>query len=100
VEMARKVIAIRWSTLDEGAQTRVASERVRVLPGAAVNRSDATRRANRDHDNAKRSGAGWVSRGDRLHGRVVERRWVVEMARKVIAIRWRRVHIAAQRAFG
>jgi len=38
-------------------------------------------------DNAQRSGAGWVSARDKLHGRVVERRWVVEMARTVIVIR-------------
>src|SRR5512144_2164776 len=37
--------------------------------------------------NAQRSGAGWVSARDKLHGRVVERRWVVEMARTVIVIR-------------
>ena len=38
-------------------------------------------------DNAQRSGAGWVSPRDKLHGRVVERRRVVEMARTIIAIR-------------
>ena len=31
-------------------------------------------------DNAQRSGAGWVTARDRLHGRVVDRRRVVEMA--------------------
>src|SRR3954466_8027786 len=43
----------------------------------------ATRNAN-----AQRSGAGWVSARDRLHGRVVGRRSVVEMAPEIIAIRW------------
>ncbi len=38
--------------------------------------------------NAQRSGAGWAEARDKLHGRVVGRRPVVEMARPVIAIRW------------
>ena len=38
--------------------------------------------------NAPRSEAGWVSARDKLHGRVVERRRVVEMALTVIVIRW------------
>jgi len=37
--------------------------------------------------NAQRSDAGWVLPRDRLHGRVVGRRSVVEMARTVIVIR-------------
>jgi len=41
----------------------------------------------RDRDNAQRSDAGWAPSGDKLHGRVVDRRWVVEMARTVIVIR-------------
>jgi hypothetical protein len=41
----------------------------------------------RAHANAQRSDAGWVTSGDRLHGRVVDRRRIVEMARAVIAIR-------------
>jgi len=38
--------------------------------------------------NAPRSDAGWVSARDKLHGRVVVRQPVVEMALPVIAIRW------------
>src|SRR4051812_47326703 len=38
--------------------------------------------------NAQRSGAGWVSARDKLHGRVVGRQPVVEMAPPVIMIRW------------
>src|SRR5512140_657247 len=38
-------------------------------------------------DNAPRSEAGWVSPRDKLHGRVVERRRVVEMALPIIVIR-------------
>jgi hypothetical protein len=34
----------------------------------------------RDDVNAQRSGAGWVTPRDKLHGRVVDRRPVVEMA--------------------
>jgi hypothetical protein len=37
--------------------------------------------------NAQRSDAGWVLPRDRLHGRVVDRRSVVEMAPHIIAIR-------------
>src|SRR3954469_3751855 len=37
--------------------------------------------------NAPRSEAGWVSVRDKLHGRVVEHRWVVEMAPPIIMIR-------------
>src|SRR5512140_120613 len=38
--------------------------------------------------NASRSEVGWVSLRDKLHGRVVERRRVVEMAPPIIVIRW------------
>ena len=34
----------------------------------------------REDGNAPRSDAGWVTSRDRLHGRVVARRWIVEMA--------------------
>jgi len=37
----------------------------------------------REDANAQRSDAGWVTSRDRLHGRVVARRWVVEMAPSV-----------------
>jgi hypothetical protein len=41
----------------------------------------------RSNVNAKRGDAGWLSPEDKLHGRVVVRRWVVEMARTLSAIR-------------
>ena len=51
--------------------------------GNALTTSNAQRNAvwkRTDHANAQRSAAGWVRARDRLHGRVVDRRPVVEMA--------------------
>jgi len=70
-------IVIRWSTdetpwpaaghpLDENVW------RARGLPSGS-----------HEQRNAQRSDAGWVTSRDRLHGRVVARRWVVEMAPSV-----------------
>src|SRR3954466_12532545 len=59
---------------------------------AGSNRASIDRLARPDgstrNANAQRSGAGWVSSRDKLHGRVVRRPSVVEMALPVITIRW------------
>jgi len=45
-----------------------------------VNLTGWSTNSSREDGNAQRSAAGWVTARDRLHGRVVDRRWVVEMA--------------------
>jgi hypothetical protein len=65
---------------------RVAPPAGQVPYFAAV--SLPVRGLSRGNGNAPRSEAGWVSARDKLHGRAVERRRVVEMALPVIVIRW------------
>ena len=71
VGIARPLIAIRWST-DETRGQRPGHSLERKCGGAFL--SSSTRNATR----AQRRG--WVTTRDRLHGRVVMRRSVVEMA--------------------